>query len=90
MWLIHDVWSIPQLRQLRAAGVSYSSKFQKNLLFRIIHPEVVEAPARVQLEMERRGCVRERAGWDGVGRGKAASVNVQAGILQQGKVILRT
>lgn len=70
--------------------VSLTAPSSKNLLFRIIHPEVVEAPARVQLEMERRGCVRERAGWDGVGRGKAASVNVQAGILQQGKVALRT
>lgn len=43
LWLIHDVWSIPHLRQLRAAGGSYSSKFY-NLLFRIIRPEVVEAP----------------------------------------------
>lgn len=43
----------------------------------------------MQLEMERSGCVRERAGWDGVGRGRAASGNVQAGIVQQGKVTLR-
>lgn len=70
--------------------VSLTAPSSKNLLLRIIRPEVVEAPACVQLEMERSGCVRERAGWDGVGRGRAASGNVQAGIVQQGKVTLRT
>lgn len=42
------------------------------------------------MEMERHGSTRERAGWDGVGRGRAASANVQAGIVQQGKVTLST
>ena len=37
------------------------------------------------MEMERRGCVREKAGWDGVGRGRAGSGNVQAGIVQLGQ-----
>lgn len=44
----------------------------------------------MQMELERRGCVRETAGWDGVGRGRATSGNVQAGIVQQGKVTLST